>query len=124
MHGEKTDLLIVGKLQYARPQERTSGQIERTPGLFNDEPLHFVLSLASRAFARRFTIGNSIVSFERDDLRGRPSTIENVVRKSFVAPHDFVETLLERDQVERAFEANGYREIVDGVSRIELINEP
>jgi len=45
MHREESDLLVVGKLQHARSQQRTSGQVERPPSLFNDQPLNLSLSL-------------------------------------------------------------------------------
>ena len=64
MHGEKPDLLVAGKLQYARPQERSPSQVERAPGLFNDQPLNFVLALGLGQLSSDSMIGNVIVSLD------------------------------------------------------------
>ena len=48
----------------------------------------------------------------------------NVVRKDFMAFHDFVETLPQCHQVERSIETDGGGKIIDGAARVELIDEP
>ena len=64
------------------------------------------------------------MSRRRDDLRWLPIDHRKCRSKGFVAPHDFVETPLERSQVEWAFKAYRNREVIDRGSRIELIDKP
>ena len=100
MHGEKPDLLVLGKLQYGSSQERTSGQVEGSPRFLDDQPLHFVLSLNLGQLSQihdRQRDGES----RRDYLRWLPIDHRECCSQSFVAPNDFVETLFERGQVER-----------------------
>src|SRR5271168_103780 len=123
MHREKPNLLVVSKPDYSSPDERTTRQVERPPSLFDDQPLNFVLALDR---GQRCQIHDRQLNPEsrRDYLSWLSIDHRKCRSQSFVTPHDVVETPLECPQVERSFQSNRYREIVDRVSRIKLIDKP
>ena len=101
-----------------------SGQIEGPLGFGGDQPPDLGLPLARRQLPQVDDRQRLIVKRRGDHLRGPSIHHRKGGAQGFVALDDFVETLLQRRQVERSLETDGGRNIVGGEARFQLIEEP
>src|SRR5581483_8129903 len=116
-------IAVVLELEEPRPEQGPASQVERSPGLFSDQPLGLLVALAFRELAevherQREPRGGA------HDLGRLP--VDQLERGSqrLVPAQDLVQAPLQRRYVDRSAQRQRDRDVVGGGARGELLEEP
>ena len=123
MHREDQHMLVLREAKQLRAKKRPVLKIERSRGFGLRDPADFG-GLRIGGERVEFDEGQCDLQLRRDALNGLTILLHERSTQAFVTLQEGIQSSFERPNIERPAQAHGYRNIIGGLSGVELFEEP
>src|ERR1051325_2605218 len=123
MHREEQDVFLFSKTKQHATHQRPARQVEELLACFVCEPGHFPFVLKLGQPAQVYD-GQLYCGRRFDHLHGLPVDDAKARAQDFMPPHHFVQRLFQRGGVESPLQTKREGDVVEGFSRLQLIQKP